>query len=82
MKKHSRYRAFVVSEGTSETENDADTHDNRRARYALQGIGDWATNKQRAKSKTFALLANVLQNVKHLFCLRILKWEERSVLYL
>lgn len=30
---------------------------NRRACSALQGLGGWATNKQRAKSPTFALLA-------------------------
>ena len=32
---------------------------NRRACSALQGLGGWATNRQSAKSPTFALLASI-----------------------
>ena len=46
--------------GTSNQPEDvAERLHNRRACSALQGIGGWATNKQSAKSKTFAQLASL-----------------------
>ena len=54
---HSSHRTFFVCQALGETEKGANIHHNRRACSALQGIGGWATNKQSAKSKTFAQLA-------------------------
>ena len=52
-----RYRAFFRFRTSNQAENVAGRFHNRRACSALQGIGGWATNKQSAKSKTFAQLA-------------------------
>ena len=53
--------------GTSNQPEDvAERLHNRRACSALQGIGGWATNKQSAKSKTFALLANIISSLINL----------------
>ena len=52
-----RYRAFFRFGTLNQAEDVADRLYNRRACSALQGIGGWATNKQSAKSKTFAQLA-------------------------
>ena len=54
-----RYRAFFRFETSNQPEDVAERLHNRRACSALQGIGGWATNKQSAKSKTFAQLATI-----------------------
>lgn len=61
-----RYRAFFRFGTSNQAEDVADRLYNRRACSALQGIGGWATNKQSAKSKTFALLANIISSLMNL----------------
>ena len=56
---HSRHRAFFVCQALDETAKEANTSHNRRACSALLGIGGRVTNKQSAKSKTFAQLASL-----------------------
>ena len=64
LKKHDRHRASFYFWAQAQPKNGADILYNRRACSALQGIGGRATNKQRAKCKTFALLASVISNLK------------------
>ena len=64
LKKHDRHRASFHFWAQAQPKNGADILYNRRACSALQGIGGWATNKQGAKCKTFALLASVISNLK------------------
>lgn len=68
------YRAFFRFGTSNQAENVADRLYNRRACSALQGIGGWATNKQSAKSKTFALLATI-ENGKTFPSLTNFRWQ-------
>ena len=59
--------------GTSNQPEDvAERLHNRRACSALRGIGGWATNKQSAKSKTFAQLATLVIGDYPQFCVNLL----------
>ena len=51
-------RLFIFG-AQAQSKNGADILHNRKACFALQGDWGLATNKQRAKSKTFALLATI-----------------------
>ena len=59
-----RYRAFFRFGTSNQAEDVAERLHNRRACSALQGIGGWATNKQSAKSKTFAQLATIILSLR------------------
>ena len=63
---HGSHRTFFVCQALDETAKEANMLHNRRACSALQGIGGWATNKQSAKSKTFALLATIISKLMRL----------------
>lgn len=64
LKKHDRHRASFHFWAQAQPKNGADILYNRRACSALRGIGGRATNKQRAKCKTFALLATMCLTLK------------------
>ena len=63
LNKHNMHRTFAFWSMRLSREYASILH-NRRACSALQGIGGWATNKQSAKSKTFALLAGIMSNLR------------------
>ena len=58
LNKHNMHRTFAFWSMRLSREYTSILH-NRRACSALQGLGGWATNKQRAKSPTIALLASI-----------------------